>query len=431
MKMSRLRYLFILAIGYILLVSHGSWTVWAARTKNQTIPPIDADRPTVPIFPIPGRQIGPVILRGEQLEQLLGLPEEELFVYRYVDSDWQQIPFQIDEVTSTGNYTSTRDHTFDQEDEILFMAHDLGVQPAASNNGDTDSGSIPGMYEIQVTDPDRPADEGWAYVVHQKGQVVLSVSDYVDYNPGFHRIEAANYSLGLGATFPGADYLRLGAGAEVLDRTKLYIDCPTPFQCPINEDDQPVVADGLIADGPVRVILRQGQLLAYASMVNWITDYTAAQAPVRFSTDFNRTAVGATFYNLVTPRGVTVDGVPDFVLPRPFSRWWQLATTTGTLIHIVDLTGIRGIPRNYYRDDLTYDADDTGDHYHYGETGMVVEGDTPRYTYAFTLYLLPGSQPNLGVTYASYQTIPISVTISLREDLDAPPRKFYLPSVKN
>ena len=54
-----------------------------------------------------------------------------------------------------------------------------------------------------------------------------------------------------GATYPGADYLRLGAnGPEILDRMKLESPCDKPIGCPITDETQLPIADHLVKDGP-------------------------------------------------------------------------------------------------------------------------------------------------------------------------------------
>jgi len=167
------------------------------------------------------RDKDPVVISGTVVSALVGFPVDELFAYVYRDGHWTQIPAQIDEVTATGSYTSTEDGLFDFNDEIVFMAADLGDQAPL---GVPITASLPvsdGWYQIEVTDPQSPTQTGWAYLVHSTVLTPSAAADYVDYIPGLHRIYADDYRIGFGAAHIGVDWLMLGDSAiEILDRTR-------------------------------------------------------------------------------------------------------------------------------------------------------------------------------------------------------------------
>jgi uncharacterized repeat protein (TIGR01451 family) len=362
------------------------------------------------------RDLEPVIVSGAEVSALGGTPIDELFVYSTAGHGWSQIPFQVDEVTATGDYTTTEDSLLDGNDEIVFMAMDLGVQAPSD---DPILASLPislPWYEIEVTDPTDPAAKGWAYLVRSSTLTSTFAEDYVDYDLGSHRIEGSAYALGLAIPHPYFDYLSLNGGEDILDRTKTRL-CFTykPSFCPIHEDNlpgDPEISDDLVKDGPVRVVVRGGKGLAYHSMVQWTRPISWEKSwdppHMRFSMDFTEQVIGAAHYSGVVTDGVTVDGDPDTVAEEPASSWIQLSTDDGTLIQAGDIEAMGGTQYNYYEDDSEWDSRDTGDGVRYGDAGLFVKNPSPIFTYTFSLYVLPGSQPNVGSAYDAFFKQPLS-----------------------
>jgi hypothetical protein len=164
-------------------------------------------------------------------------------------------------------------------------------------------------------------------------------------------------------------------------------------------------------------------------MATWTTplDLPAYLAgDIRFSMDFDPVVSGTTYYNAVVPSGVTVDGVPDSVATEPLSPWWQLTTDDGTLVHVSDTDPIGGTAFNHYEDDATIDNSDTGDQRRYGDSGIYVENPNLVFAYTFSVYALPGAQPNVGAAYETFFRLPLSVRTTLLADTR--PHKIYLPS---
>jgi len=379
------------------------------------------------------RDLEPVVITGTAVSALTGFPLDELFVYVYSGGVWTQIPAQVDKVTATGAYATSEDGLLDANDEIVFMAKDLSDRaPAGTSLTDVLPIST-GWYEIQVTDPTSPTRKGWAYIVHSSTLTPTFTADYVSFDTILHRINAASYSLGFATPKPFADYLTLGGSyVDIPDRTKMRLLCqikldPRTWLCPITEEEGLPLQDDLIKDGPVRVIVRGGRVLAYGSMARWTTVLdipSYLEGDIRFSTDLSPAASGATHYSAVVPGGVTVDGIADTVAAEPLSPWWQVSTDSGTLIQVADTTPIGGIQTNYYLDNSQADASDTGDRRHYGDTGVYIKDPNLTFTYTFALCSLAGTQPNVGATYQAYFMQPLSVA-ALREGLSA----IYLPAV--
>lgn len=380
---------------------------------------------------MPGRGNTPLILRGQQVEQFLGTPLDQFGAYIVGDnaSEWQPVPFQIDEVNAAGDYATVDDGVLGARDEIAVMLRDLGRQRTDAALTPAQVPEMQDWYEIEVVDPlAETGTTGWLYLVRFSQPQAAPATDYLEFDHGFHRITNDVYTLGLGVTNAGADYLRLTNGPEILDRIKMYIECTTPFVCPQTEEARPDLADGLVKDGPVRLILRNGDLLAYDTMLQWTTIFTTTQGPARFSFDFTPQITGAKYYNANERRGVTVDGRPDLVQRVPFSPWWQVSTAYGTLIFVSDLSGDESAWRTYYKDDSDYDATDTGDRQHFGDAGIMTEADVLDYTYTFTLYFVPGRQRTIGRLFADLPTTPVSVSTNYRQPW--PPGKGFLPILR-
>jgi hypothetical protein len=363
------------------------------------------------------RGLEPVVITGEQIPAFGGLLLERLFVYAYREGVWKQMPFQVDEVAQEGMYVPIEDNVLDNNDEIVFLARDVGTRypGPALITGSLNIGA--GWYELEVTNPLSPAWRGWAYLVNSNALTRSNATDYVDFNLGFHRILASDYALGLGVTHIGVDFLKLGqSGVEILDRTKLRLDCLIPGICPITDALIPPVPDDLIKDGPVRVIARGGQMLAYGAMLEWTSVFSfpiASPSYLRLSTDFNQAASGSTFYNAVVTPGITVDGVPERLPATPRSPWWQLSTVSGTLIHVGKIEATGGTLSNYYLDNGDHDPADSGDYRHYGDTGVTIRRPAFPVTYQVTVFFLSGALPNIGRYFVDFAEHPLQVTAHL------------------
>ena len=299
------------------------------------------------------RNFDPVIITGRQIAAFNGASVDDLFVYVYRDDVWKQVPAQIDEVDQFGSYVAPEDDILDANDELVFMAQDLGIElpddgpPVASES----SGVL--WYEIHVRSSQNGSDVGWAYVLHSRDtESVVENMDYVRFDAETQRIVTNNYVLGFAGIRPWIDHLSLGDSAiDIVDRTKLRVFCELPIVCPINETLQQPPRGGLVKDGPVRVIDRGGELLAYKNLVVWTRELSKPaeiSGDVQLSMDFNNAAVGGTFYNDVVPDGTTIDGVPDTVPQTPYSPWWQVSTDQGAIVVAMDAHTLGGAHEYHY-----------------------------------------------------------------------------------
>ena len=70
-----------------------------------------------------------VVAPGSTLPGLAGAAVTDLWVYAYRGGAWVQIPFQLDQKDASGNYfVADSDPTFDSNDELVWMAKDMGDQ---------------------------------------------------------------------------------------------------------------------------------------------------------------------------------------------------------------------------------------------------------------------------------------------------------------
>ena len=246
------------------------------------------------------RDLEPVIITGTAISAFVGVPVDQLFVYAYTDGVWTQIPAQVDEVTATGAYTDTEDGVLDANDEVVFMAVDLGDQAPADPHSADGFPIVARWYEIEVTDPISPTHKGWAYLVHSATLTPTFTADYVSFDSLLHRINGVTYHLGYATPRPWMDYLSLTDGVtDILDRAPKSRLCFGDWCFP--ETLLPNLQDDLIKDGSVRLIVRNGRVLAHGAMASWTIPVpdTGGASSMRFSVDFSPAASGATYYNAV------------------------------------------------------------------------------------------------------------------------------------
>jgi hypothetical protein len=418
----------------LVLLALLTFAVVGVMVAHQTAADVNAQGPL-------DRELEPVIVKGYRVAALMAEPINRLYVYKFNGNTLGgRIPSQVDEMGPDGRYLSTGDGdgALDPQDEIVFMAKDLGDQPSDTSPLDSFATT---WYEIEVVDPLSPDKRAWAYLVSRSPTSISG--DYVRYNGASRRIIASQYDLGLADTYVGLNYLTLnGSSTDILDRSKMrvvyeFLGIPDDM----TEDDLADTEITLIKDGRVRVILRHvataagggtisdGSLtttiLAYASMLDTTTSVSVTLptgfdiTKVRTSVDFDSDASGANFHNSNTS-GVLINGSgPDGVAATPFSNWAQVSHSDGRLIQVIDPTPAGGTPKNYYCDDTTSGSecdgtDKTGDGVSYGDTGTLIEGNlNESVTIESSFFiLLPagGSDPdNVGTIYRDYYFNPLII----------------------
>jgi hypothetical protein len=391
------------------------------------------------------RDYEPVILTGNNLSDFLSVATSDLFVYKYnaTFETWAQIPFQFDDVGSDGSYFSETDGTLDSNDELAFMAKDMGDKaPDYSWIDDSDSHNY-NRFELAVTDGTDSDKKAWVYVYRSATLSYSATPDYVSVNTGDDVITTDNYSVGHNTSIGFLDDVSIksaggGSGVDVIDRQKVRIQGNIlGLDYTINEEN--LVKKNLqFKDGPIRVLreitieLSGAGELTQTSISERYYDRMSLTGGgsgtlssdwgvsyIRQSNDMNSSAIGMSFYN-ENNSGVAIDGSMDNVnmlIPESGTTWAMFTGDQGTILQIVDLPNLGQPQALYYWDrsigGTTDNTLDTGDGASYGDTG--IRFFSPRNgTFAIgnTTFYLPANQPgSAGSEMANYFDNPLEVSI--------------------
>ena len=384
------------------------------------------------------RPADPVVLTGAAVPSLTGIAPGDLVAFRY-DSDWQQIPVQVDErdtkyfediyqdsepwpgtsiagvselvYVDSGTFTGPdSDPTLDANDEIVFMAKDAGgVSPSFSEPGGVIANT---GVEVEISDPLNGSQTGYVYLFWQDGSLSPGAGQqYVSYtfdllsgpylttyntldgpNPEDSVVMTPLYSHHFSDRWI-SDEIHIMAGeatgVDILDRHKNLF---APGVCTRNEN---TFSDGEGAfvvnkSGPVRAIrsyvgansgpLTQRDHLFYEGRQDIRTFLRVHSIPgIMDFFDYSLAAAGVMYYDDLNTAGVTVDGSPDSVALGAI-HWEMVSGAQGSLFMASLLsTNIAGFTyTSYYLDDSTPDVTQcTGDAFAYGSSGVRVNQTIP------------------------------------------------------
>jgi hypothetical protein len=352
-----------------------------------------------------------------------GIPINQLFVYRAVNGSLEQIPFQIDEVTTSGTYTTTEDGLIDSNDEIVFMAKDLGGE--ATNDLIASLPISPTWYAVLATDPLSPTARGWAYIV-RSATLTRSGVDYADFDAAARQVSTQSYTIGWATSHAGLETTSLFGGPDILDRTKLRASFSALGQTTFVTEENPLLLPPPplvgVKDGPVRAIVRRGDAtsLAYESAFETVTPVDLSALPsfvtilgVQVSNDLTPAATGGSYYDENTAAGVTIDGIGDTVATTPLNQpWRQVSLDSGSTILVYQVGNTGGTLFHYYKDSSTSDPQDTGDTQSFGDSGVGVTRPSARQiSFRSVQYILPGRQPNRGVEFFGQFQNPLQLSV--------------------
>jgi hypothetical protein len=378
------------------------------------------------------RPADPVVLTGADAGLLLGVAPGDVVAFRYA-SGWVQIPLQVDEralvdfadiydhlggvtetvttlqYTDAGTYTGADpDAALDADDEIVFMAGDVGDLPPLFSEP---AGVVAGSgVQVAIADP-LDAGTGHVYLFERSGgldpgaganyadyQFVLLAGSYpADYdiangpNPENSTVTTPYYTLHIADRWI-VDETRIlagaASGADILDRRKHLFG---PGLCLRSED---TFADGEGAfvvnkNGPVRGLrsvlgansgpLTQETLYFYERREDVVTDLRVHAIPgVMDFFDYSFAAIGMSYRNDLNPAGVLINGVTDSVTAGVAA--WELVTgPQGSLIMIGRMDTDAAISlTSFYEDDSTSPTTQcTGDADAYGSSGLWVDSGIP------------------------------------------------------
>ncbi len=391
------------------------------------------------------RDLEPVIVQGDAVPNFASArvgQNGELFLYAYrANGDvWEQIPFQFDERDASNNYFNRNgDETvgLDANDELIFMARDVGDRALASWIDNEDSKQFV-RYEIKIANPLALDKVGWVYL-YRSNTVTLSpnLPDYISYfksttsNVAEDKVTSLFYDLANAKNgFPKDLIIPVsagGSGVDLLDVLKFRAKASLVVNISIDEDDilfQASKSDSIRAkDGRVRVIreleatlkadlpfpfpdqefdFRTGKGFYYPYSANLeigiphLSDVSVSEG--RMSIDLNATAASPNM-KFVSANNVgpfNVDGVANETVNKevdnvlPGGNWVYINGPQGTLVHQFPLEKTVGGKREmYFKDNSSNDNGDTGDKKSYGDTGIFLrDGISTPFTLKYQGYFL-------------------------------------------
>ncbi|UCG68955.1 MAG: carboxypeptidase regulatory-like domain-containing protein [Thermoplasmata archaeon] len=387
------------------------------------------------------QRVEPAIVLGSQIPDFYGTSVDDIWVYAWVEEEWKQIPFQIDERNDVnGSYfIDAVDDVLDDNDEIVFMPFDAGDSASNTNWAPNTEFS---RYEISVLDPIDSSIK-YAYIYNSSSLTKTFTEDYVDYDPAFHIINAAHYTIGFDEIHLGImDEMSVtldadGDETDMLDRSKYRLQKTIDlfiYQC--YEEDFYYNLIGY-KDGPVRVIRQvtsqnindteefsveiDNTLYAYRSYLkkeqtlntNTSTDW------LRVTLDFLSISSNRTYYDS-NLNELTIDGIPDSPGSVNSLTWAEVTSDNGTIIYIENFSEAGGTQSLYYNDNENSDDSPESEAGEYGNFGIMINEPENSWTAYTSYYLLGANQQNVGAKYTNYTNKPLEIGI-LPQDADPTP----------
>ncbi len=385
------------------------------------------------------RDLDPVVVSGNLILGLTGVPVDEIYVYIFDsrDREWYPIPFQIDEKDNTANYWLTNPNgIFDGNDELVFMAKDVGERAPDGSYWIDDLDSR--QYErVEIAIIDTLVDKtGYVYVYRSPNPLPRATEVYVNYLPNKNNQPGAdsviaksyveNHTMG---GIPTDWKLLYGTGADILDRQKIRITLNYGILITVDETISEASFDTLkIKVGPVRMIRE----------VFWHIDLFPGLIPptdlnfaflyypfsiesggisgtlkssdnvdmIRQSFDLNPNANGMRLYNPYNLAGVTIDGsggsegINTRIDDAPAVNWWMITGNQGTYNLIFRMQPIGNKRSLYYYDEKKTNSSDTGDLMSWGDTGIKIEGKSISGSVSIS-YRIYFAGPNKPISFGS------------------------------
>ncbi|MDX2503166.1 MAG: hypothetical protein QNL62_01625 [Gammaproteobacteria bacterium] len=218
----------------------------------------------------------PVIVKGEQIKALLGRKIDNIRVYAFHRGSPVLIPFQIDQKDSEGNWVweqvsnadrhemknfdnedSKGENIFDSNDQLVFMAKDMGEK--------SDKPSLKIDYsellELKTFIGESKAYSGWVYITYHSLSVPeKSTTRYMQYQPDKNVVKSPVYSLTYSKKYLATMEDMTISGHSVINQTRingkvelglLFLNSSVEF----NEKEIDGYSVGYI-NGPIRTIKR-------------------------------------------------------------------------------------------------------------------------------------------------------------------------------
>ncbi len=426
----------------------------------------------------PGHDLEPVVILGDTFAEFLGagVTEEnnELFLYAYKNSAWEQIPFQIDEIGWQGDtvsgYFIPDDGLLDADDEFSFMAKDAGEKADESWIGDEDSQSH-SRYELVLKDPLDTNNTSWAYLYRSApGAPGAADVDYVAYHTGPN--ESAGADTIVGQTYTMANAANNGfpnflsfSGADInilkLQEIKLLAGA---FD--LNETDSFLFQDVQVKDGNIRVVREMKidigivlfpgvpifvpdafkgitfPLFYYANSLELRASFSIPDTlplnleinKLRQSFNLNENAVGMKMFTK-NNTGIIVDGTVDSIVDGitnypDETTWLAYSGDPGNFVNLYTIPDIGSEQILFYEDDASAGSYGNGGFQLSGEGEGRIRGQAPLgLTSYYPGTVAQGDEQRLGNTLANplvvskiHQTFEQVTSVEVLEDGVLPER---------
>ncbi len=394
-----------------------------------------------------------IIIAGSELKTLTGARIDSLRVFSSRENKFSPIPYQIDERDAKGNLVLpegerlNRDDppgTLDKNDELVFMAKDLGDRIRLDNND-----NIKDALELELTDP-LTGQQGWAYLLRFGNPPAPSPVDYIDYSAEANRVDSSYYTIGF---IPGQltiDYeaihgCRGGSNQDIIDRLKLRIKAKlrrhlSGLSFGRTEDDFRLkilsYKDGairIIVKGKPKVYLVFGWYLPFESMneyyyLNHRESLQIINIPVKLSKifsqfrfqglmDHNHLARGMTFYNSKNLQGFKIDGKTsegERNMDLSEYEWMALTGPQGTELNLFErVPGLEKLKRRLiYQDDAELNDPPESEPGTFPTAGYEVdftEADKGILSFHIRTYFLPSFKPGDEIEYLNIYKHPLEL----------------------
>ncbi|MDZ7342459.1 MAG: T9SS type A sorting domain-containing protein [candidate division KSB1 bacterium] len=388
------------------------------------------------------RDLEPIVIKGEYFIDFLRKPIQELYLFAYdsTNHSWRPVPFQFDQMDDSTHYwLPVPNDTLDENDELVFMAKDMGHRAIDGSIwiDDLDSRNY-NRVEISAMDS-LSGKAGWIYLYRSKNMLPLATETYVGYKAGktdalADTVFGQSYIEGHNNKCIPDYWVCTPAGrVDILDRQKMAIDLiayfygipiPLTIREDALEDPKATTIQLKIKTGPVRIIRQvfwhvnigygyppfdfSVPLLYYANSVeSGGVSGTLKESnhvnKIRQSFDLNPSATGMKLYNPYNQAGITIDGiggsegVVTTVLDAPGINWWMVTGNQGTYAVVLKLSPLGEKRSLYYLDDKKPlgEGEDTGDFMSWGDTGIKIEGKdiAGRISIAYKAFYFGPNQP--------------------------------------
>jgi len=397
-----------------------------------------------------------IVVKGSDVPGLVGKLIEDIRLYKYVTvfDAWEPVPFQIDETDGAGDYFINGDGVFDTEDELVFMAKDMGDSVNTYQWVQDEEARLENRYRIACTDSLIQGGNGWLYV-YISSTLALSPDTYIDYanNPGeddwvradeyevIHGSNGVQSALSMN-TETGGD------GIDFLDRQKLRIKLFLDFGLlgsfelllkeEMDEDQDAVLFQKVhlkvsrhalsYSENPVIRVHRKVILLIEGDGLGqefsktvpltmaYYPNYSELQLggnipqddlykvrEFRISTDLNSNATGMVFYNPHNPEGNHINYNPwplNINLTWPGYNWYLITVDT-----TYPGPGTRGLNRASIVTLMQFEGDPPGrEQFLYFKDGNVDHDTGDNKCYGDTGFKVKGDNltGEIGFVYTSY-----------------------------